>query len=802
MLFIDVTDNNLSVAESLMRNLILSLVVVTCLFSIANAVVLPQGQNNPVDDGVLIAPGVLVIKFAPEVDLQSFSTKNANPSTGIYDIDNIFIENNVNNLEKLFVGSERTDKVGSENMARYYRIEFPPEINPEEFAEKLKITYGIEDAEKVTMHRLDVNPNDGSFSSQWHHYNAGDHDIDTPQAWDITTGDSTVIVAIADTGVQWNHPDLGGSSPYTNGNIWINWAEMNGTDGVDDDGNGYIDDYRGWDWVSVTGAWSGEDATTPDNNPMDFNGHGTHCAGIAAAITNNSYGVAGVAGGFYPDEPGVKIMCLRIGWSAPHPTYGYEVGYVRMDFAAQAYYYATNNGADVISCSWGSSNSSGLGAALTYALSNNVIICTSAGNDGSTSADYLNSQSAVISVASTTSSDSKSSFSNYGTWVDISAPGSNIYSTYSNHGSASFAALSGTSMSCPMVAGLAALIKTRDTNLSRDDVKNIMFNAAENIDAENPSYIGLLGAGRINAFESVNQIAYASFEGTPRIGLPPLEVEFTGDCPFQVNSWKYYFGDGDSSEVQNPTHTYTEPGAYDLDLLVSTTLGEVEQTENNYIYVLADTLKVMGYEGPTSETNIEIPVRLTNYGPVNEIIIPITFAGPLNLTYQNFTVAGTRCEYFEKAQLVSYNSSLKACVFRLKANDGGSAQPLSPGEGEVMRLQFGLSSAAEGTNSIDTLTVSGYDLGISTHVGDYVPVFTTEAVTISNGNRGDANGDGDLNVSDAVFLINYVFSPGSPEPASQCGGDANNDDLINLSDAVFIINYVFSQGSPAPAPCF
>jgi subtilisin family serine protease len=153
----------------------------------------------------------------------------------------------------------------------------------------------------VGIHPVALIPNDGGFSSQWHHQQASDHDIDTPAAWDVETGDSAVIIAIVDTGVLWSHPDLGGQSPYTNGNIWTNWSEQNGTTGVDDDENGYIDDYRGWDWVQVSGAWPGEDATTPDNNPTDFNGHGTHCAGIASAITNNGTGV-------------LLIMRSKMGW--------------------------------------------------------------------------------------------------------------------------------------------------------------------------------------------------------------------------------------------------------------------------------------------------------------------------------------------------------------------------------------------------------------------------------------------------------------------------------------------------------
>jgi subtilisin family serine protease len=782
-----------------MKTLITATIILFVCTANLGAVYYEEGGNDWSEPQY--ADGVLIVKFESSVQTSDLKVQSGNISTGMFEVDNAFIEHSVDKLESLFPGATRPEK--GRNMAdltRFYRIEFPSQIDLLEIKEELQNTPGIESVEKVGIHQIAATPNDNLYSNQWHHLDPQDNDIDTPDAWEVETGDSSVIVAIVDTGVLWDHGDLGGSAPYTNGNIWVNWDEINGASGVDDDGNGYVDDFRGWDWVSVTGAWSGEDASTPDNDPTDFNGHGTHCAGITAAMTNNGTGISGVAGGFYPTQRGVKIMSLRAGWSAPHPQYGYETGYVRMDFCAQAFYYAVDNGADVISCSWGSSNSGGMAAALSYAVGNEVVVVKAAGNSDDTYADYLCSQPEVVSVASTNQSDFKSGFSSYGAWVDISAPGSSIYSTYSDQGSPTYASLSGTSMATPMVAGVCALIKSRNTNLGKSEIEAILFNTAEDIDPINPSYAGLLGAGRINAQGAVTQLLFSTFDASPRMGEPPLTVEFEGYSPFDVNSWKYYFGDGDSSDLQNPQHTYTEPGAYTITQEISAASGDASTTVDSFVYVLADTLESIDFEGDFSTTDIEVPVRVKNVIPIDEMIIPITYDGALDIAYDSFSVAGTRTEYFEKAQIVALNFAEKAIVFRLLANDGGGSPPMGAGDGDILKLYFHVGTPSSETTIIDTTTFNNYMLDFSTFLGDYIPGYASAEISLSSDIRGDANGDQTVNVSDAVHIINYIFLNGEP-PVSQCGGDANNDSDVNVSDAVFIINYIFINGSP-PDPCF
>ena len=251
-----------------------------------------------------------------------------------------------------------------------------------------------------------VLPNDPSFSSLWGMHNTGqsggtqDADIDAPEAWSVSTGTDTVIVAVIDTGVDYNHEDLAG-------NMWINEAEYYGTGGFDDDGNGYVDDIYGYDFCNY------------DPNPMDDNYHGTHCAGTIGAVGNNGKGVAGVCWD-------VRIMAVKFldsgggGWT---------------DDAILCVEYATMMGANVMSNSWGGgSYSQGLKDAIDAAGAAGIAFVAAAGNDSVNNDTYPHypssyTSSNLIAVAATDRYDARSSFSNYGpTSVDLGAPGSSILS--------------------------------------------------------------------------------------------------------------------------------------------------------------------------------------------------------------------------------------------------------------------------------------------------------------------------------------------------------------------------------------
>lgn len=469
----------------------------------------------------LWVPDAVIVEFDPQVSKTFAPAGQLGPVfTGVDAVDAMSVAFGVQRVAKQFAGADSNLAAARRlpDLSGFYTVTFDAQqVSLEQVMAGYRSLPHVRSVQAIGIHPLYAVPNDGNYASQWHLNQTNDRDMDAPEAWNIETGDSSIIVAVLDSGVRYYHKDLGGlnasaSNPTAAaGNVWINTAEKNGAAGVDDDGNGYTDDWVGYDFVNgATPCWSGEDCNTVDNDPRDFNGHGTHCAGNVGAISNNGYATASPAGGWgngtlQATSNGVKVMCLRMGWSGSQ--LGQEVGYVRMDFAASAFYYAANKGAKIASCSWGSSNSGGIAAAADYFIASGGLIFVAAGNANNQTAGYLNSRTDCYSVAATNQSDQKSSFSSYGTWVDISAPGSAILSLYHDHADAAndyVAAIDGTSMATPLVASAAALVWSQNPGWSAAQVWQRVRDTADNIDALNPSYVGRLGSGRVNLFNAVN----------------------------------------------------------------------------------------------------------------------------------------------------------------------------------------------------------------------------------------------------------------------------------------------------------
>jgi subtilisin family serine protease len=446
-------------------------------------------------------PGRLLLKLRDGIAVNGFTAKPGSTAriTGQPGLDALTARFGVQSFEAQFPGETHASKaLAGTDLSSFFIVEFPEDVDLATIQAAYASDPAVEVAEFDVMQPISVDVNDAG--QQWHLESSQGKDAHVSGGWNHSSGDTTVILAIADTGVDWQHPDLGGSGPnYINGNIWINWQEYNGVPGVDDDANGKIDDVRGWDFVDgLVNAWPGEDGSNPDADPRDFNGHGTHVAGIAGAMTNNGVGVAGV--GWH-----CKVMALRIGGSINDN--GGEQGVVLMSAAAEAINYARQKGAAALNCSWGSSNISSLAAAVNAAVAQGMVICVAAGNDNSATPSYLSSRGDCFDVAATGSNDVKASFSNYGSWVDVAAPGVAIYSTYYNHNGPVFhtyANLQGTSMAAPVVTGLVGLVKAMTPALTGAQIKAMIQSGCDNIDALNPGLAGLLGAGRVNALRTFN----------------------------------------------------------------------------------------------------------------------------------------------------------------------------------------------------------------------------------------------------------------------------------------------------------
>lgn len=366
------------------------------------------------------------------------------------------------------------------DISKVYKVRFSEEDDLNGIIKSYRNNPNIEYVELNYLQGLCKTPNDEHFSSQWSLDNTGQDrgiagcDISAHDAWKIKTR-ANVIIAVIDTGIYYDHEDL-------EANIWKNSSEIV-DNGIDDDRNGYIDDYRGWNF------------SEGDNDTSDYLGHGTNCAGVIGAIGNNSLGIAGICWD-------AKVMPVRI----------FPNAYA--DICAQAIIYAVDNGAKILSCSWGGYNKSNIiKDAIAYANNKGAIVLFAAGNNDSSEPFYPAYYEDVVAVAATDNRDSKATFSNFGSWVDVCAPGQNIYSTINN---GSYGAMSGTSMSCPMVSGVAGLVMSEYPDLSAQDVRGLIENNADSIDEHNPDFQGMLGKGRVNAFASLaNNAASSGSSGDP-----------------------------------------------------------------------------------------------------------------------------------------------------------------------------------------------------------------------------------------------------------------------------------------------
>jgi subtilisin family serine protease len=397
-------------------------------------------------------------------------------------------------------------------------VELPTGMTVEEALRLYNGTDGIVYAEPDYEVTVDSTiPNDSLFNELWGMHNTGqsggtvDADIDAPEAWDISTGSSDIIVAVIDTGIDYTHPDL-------TANMWVNAGEIPGN-GQDDDGNGYIDDVYGYDFVNN------------DGNPMDDHYHGTHCAGTIGAVGNNSQGVAGVCWN-------VRIMAVKFLNSA---------GSGSTSNAILSVQYSTLMGANLSSNSWGGGGySQGLKDAIDAAGAAGMLFVAAAGNDSGnndTSPHYPSSydSESLIAVMATDRYDSRSSFSNYGpTTVDLGAPGSEILSCKPGN---QYQYLNGTSMATPHVAGACALLWAMNPAVSNLEIKNILIQTVD------PTLSGqCVSGGRLNLYNAILEIK------APWIVIEPEEGTV---------------GPGDSEDISVTFDALgLAPGVYEAEIVV------------------------------------------------------------------------------------------------------------------------------------------------------------------------------------------------------------------------------------------
>lgn len=405
------------------------------------------------------------------------------------------------------------------------RIRIPSDMSVRQAVDHFKRFSWVEFAEPNGIWHATLIPNDTSWNNQY-----GPRQIQCPAAWDITIGSPSIISAIIDTGIQLTHPDL-------------NDKLVPGT--------GFVD----------------------NNTGNDNNGHGSHVAGITSAETNNSQGIAGV--GWSTLLQPVKV--LNSGGSGSWTA------------VANGIRWAADNGAKTMNLSLGGTSDGGATlSAVQYAWSRNTVIVCAAGNNGSSGAFYPAFYTECIAVAATNSADNRASFSNFGSWVDVAAPGDSIYSTYLN---STYATLSGTSMASPHVCGLASLLWSMLPNTTNTQIRALIEDYTDNI--------GRYGIrlGRVNAFRSVQAAqALQGYQIYPESIRMTKGASFTGDFNSVRNSDDGYFVIN-----QRPPFVLSDPSAQWE--AVTTTRGG---TVSNII------LKVEAASTGTPTNRVRVRIQLFN----------------------------------------------------------------------------------------------------------------------------------------------------------------------------------------------
>ena len=464
--------------------------VTPCAWAAADdSIPIIHGERPPID--LLKVPadayekGVINIKFKNEFSghLDTTPIVRAADGTvqfGLPAVDNLNRTHHAKNYRMLFSRKNDLKEFNSRHRSwglhLWHTLELDSSADIKQIISEYQNLAEIEVAEPVYKKTLLWVPNDSGFAKQWHYHNTGQNggtagcDIHLPEAWDLTRGNPNVIVAVIDGGIKYDHPDLAG-------NMWQG---------------------RGYNFIN------GNTTITPYF-------HATHVAGTIAALTNNNIGVSGIAGGSGSGD-GVRLMSCQVFTATTSGGF------------AQAFIYAADSGAAIAQNSWGYTSvgvyEQSVLNAIDYfnrngggtVLSGGITIFA-AGNNNASGKWYPGCYSGVVAVAATNNNDVRSYYSNYDTWVALSSPGGEmtsdtdsrgVFSTYTSTPDTLYGFLQGTSMACPHVSGVAALVLSYvPGKLSAPELKAILLSSTDNIDAKNPGYAGKLGTGRLNAYKAL-----------------------------------------------------------------------------------------------------------------------------------------------------------------------------------------------------------------------------------------------------------------------------------------------------------
>jgi thermitase len=528
--------------------------------------------------------------------------------------------------------------------------------------------------------------------------------VDASQAWDVTTGSPGITIAILDTGVDLDHPDLAGKI--------ISNTNFSNSPTVD-----------------------------------DVYGHGTHVAGIAAAMTDNSIGVAGL--GYSASIMNVKVLS--------------DMGAGSYSWITAGIIWAANNGADVINMSLGGpSTSSALEDAIDYAWSKGVVIVAAAGNNGDTTPMYPAYYSNCIAVAATDANDARASWSNYGNWVDVAAPGVSIYSTLMENG---YGYMSGTSMASPHVAGLAALVLTTVSDTDGDGKLNDEVRNQIEITCDDINVAGV-GSGRVNAYEAVGG------DTVPPSPPPPMAGSISGKVTRAMDSSAI-----PGAQVTDGTRTALTDasGIYTID----------DIPPGNYQVVASKE----GYETSSLTVNVVSGATATADFSLSQIILPGSVTGLVIDVDDGLPIVGAAVS--DGTRTTTTDASGEYIIACVPAGSYEVIASKSGYESSSLTVDVMSDTVAEVNFSLSEIILAGSITGSVTDAGDGSPI--SGAAVTDGAWTAITDTSGEYTMAD-VPAGSYEVT------ASKEGYETTMSTVVVISGATSVMDYALVREAPAPDP--
>lgn len=617
----------------------------------------------------------IIVKVKPEYSSICSATKIDNPI-----FNKLYAELGGMDLKKVFPFVKAPEREYNDQGHKYadltqiYYFSYTSYVTLEKAINKIALAGVFEYVEPYYIPKVSYTPNDPLFSTQW-----GMTNVQVEAGWGVNTttarGDTNVVIGITDTGTELTHDDLKTQIKFNQGDL---------PGGGDGDGDGYIDNYRGWDL--------GDN----DNNPTwTGDAHGVHVSGIACAKTDNSIGVAGV--GFK-----CKYLPVKIANTAGTLTMAY-----------QGIIYAADHGCDIINCSWGGAGGGSFGQdAVTYATVNkDALVIAAAGNGGVDEVQYPASYTYVISVVNTKTDDRRNTGSSYNFTADVCAPGTTINATYPTN---SYSSLTGTSMASPFAAGVAGIIKSYFPTYTALQVGERLKVTCDNIyPLHSPVYAYKLGNGRVNLFKALTNA------NTPSVVMTSRTVVDNNDNTFVAN---------DTMRISGDFTNYLAP-TVNLTATLSSTSPFVTVLDG------ATTLGAVGTLGVANNTADKWTVRILPTAPLNSSIL-------FRITYNDASTGYSAVEHFYLTVNVDYVNITINDVFTTIGSNGriGYSQNGQTGGlgfsylGTAMLYEAGLMIAK------DTGRVSDCVRAFSTPAADFGSLVTAKEVIPSVFSEFDVDG--------------------------------------------------------------